>query len=184
MRPAFLSEYIRRCAAHGELSRWTVRLVGVTGKDPVPIGTRAVGLVTRQAPKTSDQRPPDPDRHTIRRVLSPADESRDLTEDQRRRALKLTHDIARTRPRRDGEDPPLPTVPTGEPLRRERGVNQPLLLIYPLVHPTGSTCPDRSPLVGFAVSFPFSQHPTETEYIVNDIWRRQEIDDLDAEDLD
>ena len=47
-------------------------------------------------------------------------------------------------------------------------------MLYPLVNPIGA---DLAPLVGYAISFPFSKHPTETEYVVNEIWQRQAFDE-------
>ncbi|MEV0731878.1 Z1 domain-containing protein [Polymorphospora sp. NPDC050346] len=179
VRPAFLTEYIRRCASVGELSHWTVRLVNSSQGNDFKIGTREVGLVTRKPNVDIVD-----DRYSIRRVLSPADESFDLSEDQYDRALAATRKLALDKPLRPGKTRREPEVPTGKPLRRVRRVDQPLLLLYPLQHPDDSLCPDRSPIVGYAVSFPFSEHPTETEYVVNDIWRKQEIDDLDDTDLD
>jgi hypothetical protein len=42
-----------------------------------------------------------------------------------------------------------------------------------------------TPVLGFAISFPFSEHSTETEYVVNEIWQQQAFDELDAdEDVD
>ena len=53
-----------------------------------------------------------------------------------------------------------------------------------LEHPQGNDCGTSTPVVGFAISFPFSEHPTETEYVVNDIWLQQKIDDPDSEDVE
>ena len=40
------------------------------------------------------------------------------------------------------------------------------------------------PLVGFAISFPFSEHSTQTEYVVNEIWQQQALEGLDGDDED
>jgi len=40
------------------------------------------------------------------------------------------------------------------------------------------------PLVGFAISFPFSEHSNQTEYVVNEIWQQQALDSVDDEDED
>jgi hypothetical protein len=39
-------------------------------------------------------------------------------------------------------------------------------------------------VVGFAISFPFSDNATETEYVVNEIWHRLGFDDGDDEDAE
>jgi hypothetical protein len=70
-------------------------------------------------------------------------------------------------------------VPTGRPLRLVREADQALLVIYPIHHESTG-----SPLVGFAISFPVSKKPTATEYVVNDIWRQQELEGPDDEDSD
>ncbi|MDQ7903515.1 Z1 domain-containing protein [Phytohabitans sp. ZYX-F-186] len=176
VRPAFIAQYIRLCVAKQELSRWTVRLVGTPKGTPTKIGSRVVGLVTRRPSQDISE-----DRYTIRRVLSPADESRDLTEQQRQEALNGTKVVRRQKSERTNKEYKDPQVPTGQPLRHVRTADQPLLLIYPLQHPERA---DGTPVVGFAISFPFSEHPTETEYVVNEIWAQQEIDDFDDGDSD
>jgi hypothetical protein len=174
VRPAFIAQYIHLCMAKQELSRWSVRLVGTPKGQQVKIGTRDVGLVMRsESQDISDER------YTVRRVLSPADESKDLTEKQRQEALDATRLVRRQKAARTGKDYKDPEVPTGQPLRRVRSVDQPLLMIYPLQHPSRA---DGTPVVGFAISFPFSKHPTETEYVVNEIWAQQEIEDFDNGD--
>jgi hypothetical protein len=192
VRPAFIADYIRKCVADDELRSWTVRLVSnIGGAVRKNIGEWDIGLVQR-APlvrRPGGKREPVPDgesieHYTIRRVLSPSDESRDLTDEQYARALKDTQVAAKDKAERTGKMSTYkePTVPTGRPLRKVRGVDQPLLLLYPLIHPEASPCPDRSPIVGFAVSFPESSHPRETEYVVNSIWRDLEIEDLDDDE--
>jgi hypothetical protein len=178
VRPAFIAEYIRRCVQLDELTEWSVLLAAPKGE--VKIGTRSVGLITRgpHPNKTIDGG------YTVRRVLSPAHESIDLTDDQKGRALEGTRVVRRATAARRQKKYVEPEVPSGEPLRRVRGVNQPLLIIYPISPPAENPCPAETPLVGFYISFPFSQKPTATEYVVNDIWKQQEIDTLDDEDTD
>ncbi|KIR65353.1 Z1 domain-containing protein [Micromonospora haikouensis] len=183
VRPALIAQYIRRCIAVGELSRWTVRLVGTPIGTPRNIGAHPLRLVTRFRQDGLDS---EAGRYTIKRVLSPADESRDLPDELRERALEATITARRLEADRKGKAETFkePTVPTGQPLRRFRPVQEPLLLIYPIEHPEARANADLLPLVGFAISFPFSEHPTETEYVVNDVWRQLEIDIYDDEDPD
>jgi hypothetical protein len=176
VRPAFIAEYIRRCTQAGELSHWTVRLVGKSNAGAVTsIGNHEVGLITRAA--TND--PNNERRQTIRRVISPADESTDLTKDQWESALATTRKAAKGKLDKNGQ-PRNPKVPTGFPLRRVRTANQALLLIYPLVPP--SVGDQDVPLVGFAISFPESAKREQTEYVVNEIWRKEQINLDDDED--
>ncbi|MFI5485647.1 Z1 domain-containing protein [Micromonospora echinaurantiaca] len=184
VRPAFIAEYIRRCAALGELSRWTVRLVSAPGRE-VKIGAHKIGLVKRQPPTGgSEKRPIEGDRFIIKRVLNPADESRDLAPELQELALAATRVARRAWAERKGKKYKEPNVPTGQSLRKFRPAQEPLLIIYPIEHPQQSANHDRLPVVGFAISFPFSKHPTETEYVVNEIWKQQEIDYYDDEDPD
>ncbi|MFU8870408.1 Z1 domain-containing protein [Micromonospora sp. SL4-19] len=180
VRPALIAEYVRRCAALGELTRWTIRLVGTPTGEPFKVAAHTRTLVKRSRPKGHVD---EADRYTIKRVLSPADEGRDLPRSLFEKALEATK-LARAREaERTGKDA-VPTVPTGEPLRRFRPVDQPLLLIYPIKHPDWAPDKQLPPLIGFAISFPFSAHPTETEYVVNEIWRQQGLDIYDEADAE
>jgi hypothetical protein len=188
IRPKFISGYIRQCARFGELGNWTVRIVSrrdgaaETGgpRRTVGLAGHTVGLVTRAASKTGLQ---SETRHTIKRVLSPRDESLDLDETQRKAALDATRRAAEGKLKRNGE-PRDPSVPTGAPLRAQRRTDQPLLLLYLIKAPERSGL--EVPLVGFAASFPFSGLQGKTEYVVNDVWWTEgpETDDDLYEDED
>jgi hypothetical protein len=170
VRPKLIARYIRRCIQFGELGRWTVRLVGKQNpEDTATIGGHKLGLITRSA--TND--PEHEGRQTIRRVLNPPDEGRDLTEEQWDEALEATKKAAANSLDRKG-NPRNPRVPTGRPLRRVRRADQGLLLVYPLVPP--KHLDHDLPLVGFAISFPESASQIQTEYVVNDVWWRDEAD--------
>ncbi|MFD7750629.1 Z1 domain-containing protein [Streptomyces sp. NPDC059757] len=179
IRPTFIAGYIRQCARYGELGSWTVRLVGRRDSSAtVGIAEHTLGLVTRAASKTGVQ---SETRHTIKRILSPRDESLDLDPDQQEEALARTRKAAEGKLKRNGE-PRNPSVATGVPLRAQRRTDQPLLLLYLIQAPERADL--KVPLVGFAASFPFSDHQDKTEYVVNDIWWTQdsERDDFDDED--
>ncbi|MGW0283624.1 Z1 domain-containing protein [Streptomyces sp. NPDC003236] len=181
IRPNFIAGYIRQCARYGELGNWTVRLVGRRDSSASPdVAGHTLGLVTRAASKTGVQ---SETRHTIKRVLSPRDESLDLDPDQREEALAKTRKAAEGKLKRNGE-PRNPSVATGVPLRAQRRADQPLLLLYLIQAPERANL--KVPLVGFAASFPFSDHQDKTEYVVNDIWWTQDsaADDFEDEDED
>jgi hypothetical protein len=181
VRPAFIAEYIRRCQRVGELGSWTVRLVSSKTGQLTKIGPYKIGLVERAA--TND--PATEERYRIRRIVSPADESTDLGDDQWRRALEATRKAAEGKRDKNGNPRKPPVVPSGTPLRRQRRTDQVLLLLYPLKNPLSGDQSTATPVVGFAISFPFSEHSTETEYVVNEIWQQQAFDELDAdEDVD
>ncbi|GAA3091333.1 hypothetical protein GCM10020254_40390 [Streptomyces goshikiensis] len=71
-------------------------------------------------------------------------------------------------------------------MRHQRRPDQPLLLLYPLspaeVAKSSGNPEPVAPLVGFAISFPFSRHQLKTEYVVNDIWFKQDMEFDDFED--
>jgi hypothetical protein len=48
-----------------------------------------------------------------------------------------------------------------------------LLLLYPLRHPDDPT--GLPPVIGFAVSFPYSQNARPIEYTINDVYFEQEF---------
>ncbi len=66
-------------------------------------------------------------------------------------------------------------------MRTERRPDQALLIVYPLVNPLNEpdnpTAP-RQPVIGFAISFPKSPHAVSVQYRVNEIWSKQEVDEL------
>jgi hypothetical protein len=52
-----------------------------------------------------------------------------------------------------------------------------------LANPTLDKNPDAEPVVGFAISFPYSEHvqDTEVEYVVNEVWLQQAFGDAEPE---
>jgi hypothetical protein len=178
VRPDYIAEYIRRCEQVGELGNWTVRLVSSKSGDLAPIGSYEIGLIRREPLNNPAQE----GRYTIRRVVSPLDESRDLDRDQKGRALAATRKAAEGKLDKKTGQPRNPGVPTGTPLRRERRPDQALLLIYPLKNPLAASGQVILPLVAFAISFPFSKHSAKTEYVVNEIWQKQTLDGIDDDD--
>jgi hypothetical protein len=179
VRSDFIAKYIRLCREVGELGNCTVRLVSSQMGATDEIGQHKIGLITRGAINKDEFATEG--RYRIRRLVSPVDESTDLDDGQRARALAATRKAAEGKFGRDGTPRKAPELPTGTPLRRQRRPDQALLMLYPLVNPLGA---DMPPLIGYAISFPFSKHPTETEYIVNEVWLRQAFEesaDLDEE---
>ncbi|MDT3444347.1 Z1 domain-containing protein [Pseudofrankia sp. BMG5.37] len=175
VRPALISKYIQGCVPYDELTDWTVCLVGRSDR---PRSAEVAGH--KIAPITRNPFPdrPDRSRYTIRRVLSPKDESVDLDDDQERRARDQTRKAAAATGKTKKDGTPLdPQVATGPPLRGVRRPGQALLLIYPLQHPFSVKGGPALPLVvGFAISFPGSEYALETEYVVNEIWAQEHMD--------
>ncbi|MGW5364479.1 Z1 domain-containing protein [Actinopolymorpha pittospori] len=167
VRPRFIAKYIEQCTRVGELGNWTVCLVGrADSKYQQEIAGHTVGFITRRPLKEDVFKTEQ--RYTIRRVLSPPDEALDMDKSQWDAALAAAEIAAEKKGRE------TPKVPSGEYLRRQRRTDQGLLLIYPIeVESRGIE--GKTPLVGFQVSFPHSEHPADTEYVVNSVWFQEDI---------
>lgn len=182
-RPAFIADYIRNCQRLGELGNWTVRLVSTMTGDPKEIGSYKIRLVERA--KINEDINAE-QRYRIRRIVSPSDEGKDLVvgSDQWNRALDAAKNAAKGKLDKNGKEKKEPTFPAGIPLRYERRPDQAHLLIYPLKDPRPDHASDAPPVVGFAISFPYSGHATQTatEYLVNEVWQQQLLGDPDFDE--
>lgn len=157
-----IADYIRDRLSDGALRNWTVALLanGRAGEDYV--GRYRVKLTTRE-----DRAGGQAGKYTIGRLVSPADEMLDLTDDQKKEALAET--VAaweKKKPPKRGR----PVDPSGPFIRRQRSPEDGLLLIYPIDGGEG-----RKPLMGFAVSFPFDAHAREIEYAENSVRQLQDL---------
>lgn len=204
-----LAEYVRNQIAEGELTQWTVYLAsrpaagdsgssddegGATAPhgsegDPVTpfeIGGQRINLTHRKP--NSYQR----DSHfSVRRVVSPSHESRDLTSEEEGEAVRLTADFRRAAGRSTpGGDAGAGQL-SGKAIRLSRPKIRGLLILYPL-DPTciqkrirgldsgeSEYVPDPSfslvlPPIGFAVSFPGSPTAAKVAYKVNNVYWDQE----------
>ena len=187
-RPDLIASYIRECQHHDELLAWDVMLVdNQTRRNGTgTVADREIGLTLRDL--LTDHEPDDHDarvqqiqderRYVIRRILSPTDEWQDLDQSQRAAALQATvDDYNQDRGRRKNK----PTDPGGPQLRRQRRDDQPLLVLYLLDNSRYSGVVGQ-PMVGFAVSFPYSAHNVTAEYAVNEVWQKLQLTDLDLDD--
>jgi hypothetical protein len=166
-----LARYVRERLVDDELTDWTVALISsrdTARSGPVLVGGLPVGPVRRSevAPST--------DRYSIRRLVSPTDETLDLSAD------KIAEALARTQATRDamgdqGEGGKGQVkVPAGPAIREVRSPAQGLLLVYALM-PDGATPALPLPAIGFAVSFPFSTRAKPIDYTVNVVYLQQEF---------
>lgn len=165
-----IAEYIRNRIEAAELVRWTVALISASGAGKLPSSIGGCGL-------NLTQRTVSPDRsekvheglYSIGRIVNPPDEWIDFSKDQYQDALEKTQ-------RKWTEDPgtrkTMPSEPSGPVVRRCRPVTDGLLLIYPL-EPVSSTLRGddtdvtHRPIMGFAVSFPWSPDAPMVDYVVN-----------------
>jgi hypothetical protein len=172
---AVLADFVKVMAAKGELTSWTIALVGGNdGKDRIFCEKYVLEnmIVRNQNPSSKGEH------YSIGRLLSPRDESIDLDEDAWMAALNLTVDDRMMDPARrteeTGKEPPK--APSGVFVRQVRGLGakgvlghpeRGLLLIYPL-DPNGAGLPeDAVPVIGFGVSFPASRSSTTVKYEVD-----------------
>lgn len=173
-----LSRYIRRQNDQNELVTWSVLLVssGLSSAQDLTdhFEGRSVGSIEREyfGEKIAD-------RYTIRRLVSPTDEQRDLSDDERARALEWTIENWRSSTRKN-KSPEQPTVPSGKGIRSEqaRPKERALLMLYPLDGRVAGTT-NATPVIGIAISFPASDTAQAIEYTVNNVFTTAgDYDDL------
>ena len=169
-RGDFLARYILSQNTLGGLVNWTVALVSNrSGEWSVELGGCEVYPLQRAYhPKDGLDRAAV---YRIRRLVSPADEMVDLTEEKREWAFDQTlrqhrDDRAGSRHRAD------PSRPSGPYIRRARDFSNGLLLIYPLQE----SDTNGLPFVGFAASFPAADRDTPIEYVVNTVYWQEEME--------
>ncbi len=160
-----LAQYIQNQIDNGDLNNWSVL---IAGKDPssgesVCISKFKTGLLTRaNHPVLSKKPDSEPLVYRIRRLVSPSDESWDLTDLQYQQALDIT-DVKRS------------TRPGGEEIRVSRFKSNALLILYPLENQEW-TAPDEETDVcylGFAISFPGNKSDKPVKYRVNQVYQEQ-----------
>lgn len=184
-----MAQFIERQVAVGELTQWSVALVGrerkpdeagehtwglpslatlVTGRPERRLGDQ-VGLIDRRGTLREEGA----GRFTIQRLLNPRDEGIDLSPSEYHQALAATvADWKADLP--DGADDASPTDPKNPMMREARPVARGLLLLY-LLDPSAIGGPVRKPLVGFAVSFPATRSAVRVKYRVNNVYWAQEL---------
>ncbi|MEO6829654.1 MAG: Z1 domain-containing protein, partial [Acidobacteriaceae bacterium] len=177
-----LSEFVHKMAKSGELTSWTVVLLGggLTGHSHTFETKLKVDMLQRK------DESPDRDRYSIGRLLSPRDEAIDLKEPAWTVALAATvrgWNADATKQRRGTE---APVVPNGPAIRRVRGKGaegiaptpeRGLLLLYPLApQAAGGTGfgSYQDPVIAFGVSFPASDGGVKVQYTVDHLLWEQE----------
>jgi hypothetical protein len=173
-----LAQFIRKMAASGELTHWTVALLGLPATGPArPVELApsiSVGMVKRSA-ADSDMR----ERYSIGVLLDPKDELLALDQPQWQAALELTIRTWEARKEQTGEPPVMPSGIAGRTIRGF-GVDgvaadpaQGLLVLYVL--DAEKAAPDSNALKGlpgvvaFGISFPGSKSDNKVEYMVNNV---------------
>ena len=176
-----IADFIEEMNEDSELTSWTVALIG---KDMGPddkyrkVGGSSVNMLKRR--RTTEHA----DRYSIKTLISPRDQTIDLTEAEWKAALGLSQKTWRNdTDRNEGKEPPSePRGPqirhilgegdmeAGVRARRERG----LLMLY-LLDPEGAEVEelrDADPVVAWAISFPSSnseKRVSNSRYIANSV---------------
>jgi hypothetical protein len=172
---ALLSEFITKMNAYGELTEFTVALIGARGGAVYDVTkTVSIEMLKRSAKGA-------PDRYSIGRLLSPRDETIDLTNEEYSEALRLTQLGWKPDPARSKSEAP-PTDPSGPSIRAVRGQKRPecgLLLLYVLDPKEAGSGDELPPVVAMGLSFPASNSGTKVEYRVTNILWTQEYGGAD-----
>jgi hypothetical protein len=185
-----ISRFVRGRLLEQQLLKWTVLVASPNdiSRRSTVIGERRIAHVERRMPSrrqpTDNPSESEPTEaawsrlvgeglYTVKTVLSPADESVDLTASQYRIALdKTLHSWEAV-----GNSTKRPLIPKGVHIREERPPTNGLLMLY-LIESPSHTYHDRlvsessvvdltqEPLVGFAVSFPRIVGAPAEDYVV------------------
>ena len=116
-------------------------------------------------------------RYTVRRLVSPTDESRDLSPDEYAIAVERTIEDWHVSQRKNKPIDP-PTEPSGKRVRSVRPKERALLMLYPLDGAEAAT-PEAIPVIGVAISFPASDTAQAIAYTVNNVFTTAgDYDDL------
>jgi hypothetical protein len=159
-----ISEYIFNRVENDRLTSWTVVLVA-GGRSPrrEEIGPCKVALTDRANRSEGED-----GKFTIGRLVSPADEMLDLSEEERDEALGETIGAWEKKVPPKGDKP---SIPGGPFIRRQRTAERGLLLVYP-IDPKEK---EADILMGFAVSFPFDAEAPLIDYAENSVKQLEEL---------
>jgi hypothetical protein len=186
-KAALLSEFIVQMIGIGQLTKWSVALLGSgLGKGAThtfPGGAPSTVYSIRKTEDPDDVARIDPKFFSIGVLTDPKDEGIDLDDDAWRDAL------ARTRAASKREPGTPPKFPSGKGIREMRGklggdVDRGLLLLYPLtpwLYKENNKDPERllvpgwdKPIMAFAIAFPSSDNAISVTYEVNCLYWLQE----------
>src|ERR1019366_3854934 len=176
---ALLAEFVRSMVAVGELTHWTIALIGAAQGSDLTI---AHDITVKMLQRTSESG--NENRYSIGRLMSPRDEAIDLDEAEWNAALTATREAWRADPARlkTGKEPDAPSGPAVRKIRGfgadsipahpDRGV----LALYALdpLKADANFPEGTPPIIAFGVSFPGSNSGLKVEYKVNNVLWEQE----------
>lgn len=188
-KAAVLSEFISKMVATGQLTKWSVALLGGgngAGDEHIfPGCPPSTSYFIRKTEDSEDQDRIDPKNFAIGVLTDPKDEGIDIGDDVWRKALALTRAAWKPDPARGRLN--QPSFPSGKGIRETRGklggdADRGLLLLYPLSpyfykdkKPERLIVPGWSkPIMAFAIAFPASERAIKVEYEVNLLYWMQE----------
>lgn len=183
---AVLAEFIGKMVATGELTSWTVALLGEGYARRTPYAF-ANGLEIVAMPSRSDTGVEGS--YSIGVLTDPSDEAIDLDYPAWKKALDWTLAEWKPDPARNRVTPP--TRPSGRKIRDVRGLGRDaikaapergVLLLYPLAPEGAGESVSRSwsePVMAFAISFPSSNSSVKVEYKVDHLLWEQEYGPAD-----
>jgi len=159
---SLVHDYIEAQVRQNELIDWTIALISNREGKPYTLAEHDIGLTWRSPTPEGDNR------YCLNkgRLLSPPDESLDLTDDEMRIAME------KTPPNSRGQSP---TRPRPEAIREVRDKKKGLMLIYPLDPEAAGL---RTPFMGLFFSFPASNTARRIGYKVNNIYWQEEFGDV------
>jgi hypothetical protein len=174
-----LAEFIASMAKSGELSSWTVAVLGGGERRTISLGE---GVVVKMPERK--QRTYTIGRFSIGRLLAPRDEAIDLSAEEWAAALALTQESWRADPAR--EQSKEPDAPSGTAIRRVRGFGATgirprpesgLMLLYVLdpLKTEANLAESVEGVVSLGLSFPGSRSGMKVEYKVNNVLWEQEF---------
>ena len=188
-KAALLSEFILKMVETGQLTKWSVALLGggtgVGDEHTFPLGPASNTYFVRKTEDPDDPDRIDPNNFAIGVLTDPKDESIDLDDEIWRKALSLTRAAWKPDPARGRMS--QPSFPSGKGIREARRnlggeADRGLLLLYPLSpyfykdkKPERLIVPGWSkPIMAFAIAFPESDRAIKVEYEVNLLYWMQE----------
>lgn len=167
-----MGAYIEKQNEDDDLTDWTVLLPSGGSNEEIDVkNVGKVQLVNRSWNPTMEISKSE---HLfIKRLVSPRDETIDLTDEEYKNALERTiagWEMNKEKSRRKKP----PKEPSGISIRNTRSKTKGLLLIY-LLSPPEYMGFDKTPVASFAMSFPGNAHARTVSYIVNNVYYKQEM---------
>jgi len=166
---SLLFNYIETVHKYGDLSSWTVAVIGKQGGGDVEPGFPFQMIKRNRDNQTENLRPTySLDRIQFKGVATGPDETLDLSEEQRNAAIRAK------------AEENLRSLASA--YRAQRASSSGLLCIYP-INPIGLSVPTDKAVIGIAVSLPPSRHDKGFDYVCSPQKMREIFGDL-AEDLE